>query len=90
MSPCEQGHSTTPFTATLLASSPPPFPPPSCMLLGFPCLFYLCFPCSLSVFDGTSGYLRAAVVTSDDIRKAVISTIGSLDAPMSPDTKGYV
>lgn len=43
---------------------------------------------TLSVFNGTSDFLTSTAMTPDDIRKAVISTIGAVDAPMSPDTKG--
>jgi hypothetical protein len=44
---------------------------------------------TLDVFNGTSEFLTTNTMTPDDIRKAVISTIGAVDAPMSPDTKGY-
>jgi hypothetical protein len=41
-------------------------------------------------FDGVGAFLRGAELSADDVRKAVLSTIGAIDAPLSPDTKGCV
>lgn len=45
---------------------------------------------TLDNFDGTSKFLRSAELSDDEIAKAVIGTIGSIDAYLLPDARGYV
>ncbi|MHC1727435.1 MAG: insulinase family protein [Syntrophobacteraceae bacterium] len=41
-------------------------------------------------FDGAAQFLRTADIGDDEVRKAVIGSIGDLDTYMLPDTKGLV
>lgn len=43
---------------------------------------------TLDVFRGATEFLRSGYITQDDIDKSIISTIGSLDAPMTAREKG--
>lgn len=44
---------------------------------------------TLQVYDDTAAFLRKdGRVTDDDVRKAVLSTVGSMDAPLSPASAG--
>jgi Zn-dependent M16 (insulinase) family peptidase len=44
---------------------------------------------SLENYDATSTYLRDLELSDDEITKAIIGTIGDLDAYQLPDAKGY-
>lgn len=44
---------------------------------------------TLEVFDRSSAFLKNSV-TTDDLRKNIIGTIGGIDAYMFPDAKGFV
>lgn len=45
---------------------------------------------TLQNFDGTAGYLRELQLSKEELTKAIIGTIGSLDTPMSAQQKGRV
>ena len=45
---------------------------------------------TLNNFDGTAEFLRKTDLSDGEITKAVIGAIGSLDAYLLPDTRGYV
>jgi Zn-dependent M16 (insulinase) family peptidase len=44
---------------------------------------------TLDVFDRSAEFLRKRHLEREEVTKAIIGTIGDLDAPMLPDTKGY-
>ncbi len=44
---------------------------------------------TLDVFDETAGFLRGAELDSDEIKKAIIGTVGDMDAHLLPDAKGF-
>ncbi len=45
---------------------------------------------TLQIFGDVSGFLREKNINKEDMEKAVIGTIGALDKPMDPATRGYV
>ncbi|KAI8467060.1 MAG: peptidase M16C associated-domain-containing protein [Monoraphidium minutum] len=44
---------------------------------------------TLESYDGTAGFLRSLTLDSDALTKAVIGTMGDIDAYQLPDAKGY-
>ncbi|HEY3311773.1 MAG TPA: insulinase family protein [Anaerolineales bacterium] len=44
---------------------------------------------SLKIYDGTAGFLRDLEISSAELTKSIIGTIGDLDAYMLPDAKGW-
>ncbi|CAK9176020.1 unnamed protein product [Ilex paraguariensis] len=44
---------------------------------------------TLGVYDGTGGFLRELEMDDDTLTKAIIGTIGDVDAYQLPDAKGY-
>jgi hypothetical protein len=44
---------------------------------------------SLKNYDGTVDYLRGLELSQDEVTKAIIGTIGSIDSYQLPDAKGY-
>lgn len=44
---------------------------------------------TLDVFDDTAGFLRRTELDSDEIKKAIIGSIGDMDAHLLPDAKGF-
>lgn len=44
---------------------------------------------TLDVYDGTSDFLRGLEMDNDTLTKAIIGTIGDVDAYQLPDAKGY-
>lgn len=44
---------------------------------------------TLAAYDGTPGFLRGLALDSDALTKAVIGTMGDIDAYQLPDAKGY-
>lgn len=44
---------------------------------------------TLDVYDRTGDFLRGLEVSQDELTKAIIGTIGQIDAYMLPDAKGY-
>ena len=45
---------------------------------------------TLDAFDGTAEFLKNLDLSADDLAKAIIGAIGSLDAHLLPDAKGFV
>jgi hypothetical protein len=45
---------------------------------------------TLLVFEGVRNIISEGRISTGDFEKAVIGTIGALDRPMDPSTKGYV
>jgi Zn-dependent M16 (insulinase) family peptidase len=45
---------------------------------------------TLRIYDGAMKVISGGGVTDEELEKAVIGTIGALDRPMDPSTKGYV
>jgi len=45
---------------------------------------------TLRVYEGAKSVVSEGRIDDDDLEKAVIGTIGALDRPMDPSTKGYV
>lgn len=43
----------------------------------------------MDVYDGTSEFLRTLELDKDSLTKAIIGTIGDIDAYQLPDAKGY-
>lgn len=71
--------------ASSRAPTPPALPlplnppsPPDPNLLG-----------TLDAYDGTPGFLRSLELDKDALTKAVIGTMGDIDAYQLPDAKGY-
>lgn len=44
---------------------------------------------TLDVYDGTGDFLRKLQIDDDTLTKAIIGTIGDVDAYQLPDAKGY-
>ena len=44
---------------------------------------------TLEVYDGTARFLRELEMDDDALTKAIIGTIGDVDAYQLPDAKGY-
>ena len=44
---------------------------------------------TLGIFDGSVEYLRKLAISRDELTKAIIGTIGDLDAYQLPDAKGF-
>ncbi len=44
---------------------------------------------TLDVYESIASYLQSVKIPKEEIDLAIIGTIGSLDAPMSPDQKGF-
>lgn len=44
---------------------------------------------TLEAYDGTVDFLRSLELDSDALTKAIIGTMGDLDAYQLPDAKGY-
>lgn len=44
---------------------------------------------TLDVYDGTGDFLRELQIDDDTLTKAIIGTIGDVDAYQLPDAKGY-
>ena len=44
---------------------------------------------TLQTYDGTADFLRSNRLGPDELSKAIIGSIGELDAPQSPEAKGY-
>lgn len=44
---------------------------------------------TLDIYDGTSDFLRELEMDEDTLAKAIIGTIGDVDAYQLPDAKGY-
>lgn len=44
---------------------------------------------TLDVYDGTSNFLKELEMDDDALTKAIIGTIGDVDAYQLPDAKGY-
>lgn len=44
---------------------------------------------TLNVYDGTGDFLRELAMDDDTLTKAIIGTIGDVDAYQLPDAKGY-
>lgn len=44
---------------------------------------------TLDVYDGTDSFLRELELDDDTLTKAIIGTIGDVDAYQLPDAKGY-
>jgi len=44
---------------------------------------------TLDVYDGTGDFLRGLEMDNDTLTKAIIGTIGDVDAYQLPDAKGY-
>lgn len=44
---------------------------------------------TLDVYDGTASFLRELELDDDTLTKAIIGTIGDVDAYQLPDAKGY-
>ena len=44
---------------------------------------------TLAIYDGSGGFLRDNPIADDELTKAIIGTIGDLDAYQLPDAKGY-
>lgn len=44
---------------------------------------------TLDVYDGTGEFLRQLEMDDDALTKAIIGTIGDVDAYQLPDAKGY-
>lgn len=44
---------------------------------------------TLEVYDGTANFLRELELDDDTLTKAIIGTIGDVDAYQLPDAKGY-
>ncbi len=45
---------------------------------------------TLEVYDASADFLRTAELPDEEIRKAIIGSIGEIDAYMLPDMRGYV
>lgn len=45
---------------------------------------------TLSVYEDAGKFISEGGIAEEDVEKAVIGTIGALDRPMDPSTKGYV
>lgn len=45
---------------------------------------------TLRIYEGAGNILSEGRISEDDLEKAVIGTIGALDRPMDPSTRGYV
>ncbi len=45
---------------------------------------------TINAFDGTADYLRTINIGNDELSKAIIGTIGSMDSYLLPDAKGYI
>lgn len=43
----------------------------------------------MDVYDGTPEFLRTLELDNDSLTKAIIGTIGDIDAYQLPDAKGY-
>jgi Zn-dependent M16 (insulinase) family peptidase len=43
----------------------------------------------VDVYDGTAEFLRSLELDQDSLTKAIIGTIGDIDAYQLPDAKGY-
>lgn len=44
---------------------------------------------TVDVYDGTPEFLRSLHLSNDELTKAIIGTIGDMDAYQLPDAKGY-
>ncbi|EFJ46930.1 hypothetical protein VOLCADRAFT_81738 [Volvox carteri f. nagariensis] len=44
---------------------------------------------TLEAYDGSADYLRSLQLTKDELTKAIIGTMGDIDAYQLPDAKGY-
>jgi hypothetical protein len=45
---------------------------------------------TLQVYSDVTGFLNGKTVKRENLEKAIIGTIGALDKPMDPETRGYV
>ncbi|MFO7570104.1 MAG: insulinase family protein, partial [Smithellaceae bacterium] len=45
---------------------------------------------TLNVFDAAQKHYAETLLSTDDLEKAIISTIGALDKPMDPSGRGYI
>jgi len=45
---------------------------------------------TLRVYEGAVDLISGGCITDQEIEKAVIGTIGAIDRPMDPSTKGYI
>lgn len=59
------------------------------VLCGFQQSAYIRHCCQVDVYDGTAEFLRKLELDNDALTKAIIGTIGDIDAYQLPDAKGH-